>query len=48
MTIFFVFLALCITGGFCWMADRENFAIHAAALLLLELCNIAWLVLPRV
>ncbi len=48
MTIFFVFLALFFTLGFCWMADRENFGIHVAAALFLELCNLAWLVLPKV
>lgn len=47
MEFFFVILSVALTLGFCWLVDREHFAYHVAAVFLLEICTIFWIVLPR-
>ena len=44
---FFVILSAALTLGFCWLADRENISYHVAAVFLIEICTIFWIILPR-
>ena len=44
---FFVLLSVALALGFFWLADRENMAYHVAAVFLLELCTIFWIILPK-
>ena len=47
MDYFFMMLSALITLGFYWLADRENIALHIAAVFLLETCVAFWIVMPK-
>ena len=44
---FFILLSLALTFGICWLIDRENMANYAIVITFLEICNLFWLVFPK-
>jgi hypothetical protein len=48
MDFFFILLSLALTFGICWLIDRENMANYAIVITFLEICNLFWLVFPKI
>ena len=47
MDFFFILLSLALTFGICWLIDRDNMANYAIVITFLEICNLFWLVFPK-
>ena len=48
MTFILIALSMAAALAFAWLIDNEHFWYHFATVLLLETCNLFWLVFPTI